>query len=208
MQILHIDCSPRDPSHSRQLSTAILARLTALAPGATVTRRDLGRDPLPHAQANYAETLATPQGLASDQAAAATSLSEQLIREVEAADVVVIGTPMNNFTVPSVLKAWIDQILRVGRTIGMAPTGEKIGLLSDRPVYVGIASGGVFTGEHAKQPDFLTPYLQAALGCIGLQSLHFLPLQATAFAAADQLAQASETLIATMDTAAITASAA
>jgi len=199
MHILHIDCSPRDTSHSRQLSAAVLARLRDLSPGTSVTRRDLGRNPIPHASADYAETLATPQNLASEHAAATTRLSEQLIREIEAADVLVIGTPMNNFTLPSVLKAWIDQVLRVGRTIGVAPTGEKIGLLRDRPVYIGIASGGVFTGERAKQPDFLIPYLKAALGCIGLTSLHFLPLQATAFRDEDQLAQDRKTLIAGLD---------
>ena len=200
MNILHIDCSPRDASHSRQLSAAVLARLRTLAPGASVTRRDLGRNPLPHAPADYAETLATPQNLAAENAATTTRLSEQLIQEIEAADVVVIGTPMNNFTVPSVLKAWIDQVLRVGRTIGVTPTGEKTGLLPDKPVYVGIASGGVFTGDRAKQPDFLTPYLKAAFDCIGLKSLHFLPLQATAFLPEDQLAQAREALIAGLDT--------
>jgi FMN-dependent NADH-azoreductase len=69
---------------------------------------------------------------------------------------------MNNFTVPSVLKAWIDQLLRVGRTIMPTPDG-KVGMLHDRPVFIGIASGGVFVGERANQPDFLTPYLSVAL---------------------------------------------
>ena len=198
MRILHIDCSPRKSSHSRKMSAGILARLRALVPDASVTRRDLGREPLPHARDDYAETLATPQNLAAADAAA-THLSEQLIQELEAADVLVIGTPMNNFTVPSVLKAWIDQVLRVGRTMGTTPTGEKTGLLQDRPVYIGIAAGGVFTGERAKQPDFLTPYLKAAFDCIGLKSLHFLTLQATAFRDEDQLAQERDALIAGLD---------
>lgn len=199
MRILHIDCSPRDASHSRKISAAILAWLRAREPEAAVMRRDLGRDPIPHAHADYATVLASPQDLASGLAIEATHLSEQLIREVESADALVIGTPMNNFTLPSVLKAWIDQILRVGRTIGVTPTGEKIGLLRDRPVYVGIASGGVFTGDRARQPDFLTPYLRAALGCIGLTSLHFLPLQATAFLGDDQLSLDRDALIAALD---------
>ena len=199
MRILHIDCSPRDASHSRKISAAILAWLHAREPEAAVMRRDLGRDPIPHAHADYATVLASPQGLASGLAAEATHLSEQLIREVESADALVIGTPMNNFTLPSVLKAWIDQILRVGRTIGVTPTGEKIGLLRDRPVYVGIASGGVFTGDRARQPDFLTPYLRVAFNCIGLTSLHFLPLQATAFLGEDQLVRDRDALIAALD---------
>jgi FMN-dependent NADH-azoreductase len=92
--------------------------------------------------------------------------AEALIEEVEAADVIVIGTPMHNLTVPSVLKAWIDQILRAGRTFKSTPAG-KVGMLRDRPVFIAIASGGVFTGERASQPDFLTPYLSVVLGSAG-----------------------------------------
>ena len=200
MNILHIDCSPRRESHSRTLSAAIVARLFALFPGAGVTRRDLGREPIPHAESDYASALSSPAALATTPSDGAVRLSEQLIREVEVADVLVIGTPMNNFTVPSVFKAWIDQILRMGRTIGVSPAGEKVGLLQDRPVYIGIASGGVFTGDGAKQPDFLTPYLTAAFGCVGLSSLQFFPLQATVFLDREQLAVGRETLLASMDT--------
>lgn len=126
-------------------------------------------------------------------------MSEALIQEVEAADVLVIGTPMNNFTVPSVLKAWIDQILRMGRSMGVTAAGQKVGLLENKPVYVGIASGGVFTGDHAKQPDFLTPYLKAAFACVGMTSLQFLPLQATAFLSDEQLDDKRNELIVAMD---------
>jgi len=200
MNVLHIDCSPKPESHSRKLSAAIVARLLAMDPAAHVTRRDLGRQPLPHAETNYATALSAPGELAAWQSDSAVRLSEQLIREVEAADVLVIGTPMNNFTVPSVLKAWIDQVLRMGRTMGTAPTGEKIGLLQDKPVYIGIASGGIFTGDDAKQPDFLTPYLIAAFGCVGVTSLQFFPLQATAFLDEEQLSADREALVSTMDT--------
>lgn len=197
--ILHIDCSPRIESHSRRLSAAMVERLLARYPGADVLRRDLGLEPIPHTDAGYAAALASPAALAAGQANGDLQLSEWLVQEVEAADVLVIGTPMNNFTLPSVFKAWIDQLLRVGRTIGMSASGDKIGLLRDRPVYIGIASGGVFSGQQARQPDFLTPYLVAAFGCVGLTSLQFLPLQATAFLDPDQLAANREALLATMD---------
>lgn len=187
LKILHIDCSPRPMSHSRSLSAAIVARLLAEHGDARVTHRDLGLHPIPHADESYATALSSPASMSSPESNQATQLSEALIQEVEAADVLVIGTPMNNFTVPSVLKAWIDQILRMGRSMGVAATGEKVGLLENKPVYVGIASGGVFSGDHAKQPDFLTPYLKAAFACVGLTSLQFLPLQATAFLSDEQL---------------------
>lgn len=201
MKILHIDCSPREESHSRKLSAEMVARLLTINPDTNVIRRDLGLVPIPHTASDYAIALSSPEKFAAGQANGATRLSELLIQEVEAADALVIGTPMNNFTVPSVLKAWVDQILRMGRTIGSSPTGEKIGLLRDRPIYIGIASGGVFTGDGAKQPDFLTPYLTVAFGCVGLGSLQFLPLQATAFLDSDQLAIERKALLATMDVA-------
>ena len=105
-------------------------------------------------------------------------LSEELIRELESADFVVIGTPMHNLTVPSALKAWIDHVVRARRTFNVTPAG-KVGTLRDRPVFVAIASGGRFSGERARQPDFLTPYLKAILGMIGLHDLTFFSVQGT-----------------------------
>ncbi|MBZ9894610.1 MULTISPECIES: NAD(P)H-dependent oxidoreductase [unclassified Mesorhizobium] len=197
MNILHIDVSPRQESHSRKLSAAMVEMLLEVASGATITRRDVGAQPLPHAEADYAVTLSSPVTLAAPLQGS-LDLSETLIREVEAADVIVIGTPMHNFTLPSVLKAWIDQVLRVDRTMKSTPAG-KVGMLRDRPVFIGVASGGVFTGERANQPDFLTPYLTLALNSIGLQSLQFLPLEATAFLDGDKAGLARKKTLAALD---------
>jgi FMN-dependent NADH-azoreductase len=195
--ILHIDCSPRPESHSRQLSGAIVKKILEVAPGASISRRDSAAVPLPHAAPDYATTLSSPATLAAPLKGS-LDLSEMLIQEVEAADVIVIGTPMHNLTVPSVLKAWIDQILRAGRTFKSTPAG-KVGMLRDRPVFIGIASGGVFTGDRANQPDFLTPYLAAVLGSIGLKTLQFLPVQATAFLEGDKATSAREKALAAID---------
>lgn len=195
--ILHIDCSPRLESHSRQLSAAIVERLLELVPHARVHRRDLGADPLPHASPDYATTLSSPATLAAPLKGA-LDLSETLIQEVDTADVIVIGTPMHNLTVPSVLKSWIDQILRAGRTFKSTPAG-KVGMLRDRPVFVGIASGGVFTGESGNQPDFLRPYLSAVLASAGLKTLQFFALEATAFLDRDQAVLARNHALAEID---------
>lgn len=197
MNILHIDCSPRRKSHSRELSAAIVQKILEVAPGAGISRRDLGFEPLPHTVADYAAALASPATLAAPPKGS-LDVSEALIREVEAADVMVIGTPMYNFTIPSVLKAWIDQILRAGRTWKSTPAG-KVGVLRDRPVFIGVASGAIFTGDRANQPDFLTPYLTLALNSIGLKALQFLPIQATAFLSDDQAALAREKALAAID---------
>ncbi|AZO23539.1 flavodoxin family protein [Mesorhizobium sp. M1E.F.Ca.ET.045.02.1.1] len=197
MNILHIDVSPRQESHSRRLSAAIVERLLKVMPGANISRRDLGADPLPHTAADYAFALSTPATLAVPPNGA-VDVSEALIREVETADVIVIGTPMYNSTIPSILKAWIDQILRVGRTMKSTPVG-KVGMLRDRPVFIGVASGGVFSGERANQPDFLTPYLSLALNSIGLKTLQFPSVQATAFLDGDKAALAREKALAAID---------
>jgi FMN-dependent NADH-azoreductase len=201
MKILHIDCSPRAGSHSRRLSKAMVDRLLALEAGSTVLRRDLGVDAIPHTAADYAAALSSAATRAT-ASRAVMSLSDVLIGELEASHVVVIGTPMNNFTVPSVLKAWIDQIVRIERTFVSSPSGKK-GLVEDRPVLVGIASGGFFSGERANQPDFLTPYLLAALGCVGLKTIQFLPLQGTALLDGRQAASACAALAARIDASAI-----
>jgi FMN-dependent NADH-azoreductase len=197
MNILHIDCSPRPESHSRQLSAAIVEKLLEVAPGASIKRRDFAAAPLPHATSDYTTTLSSPATLAAPRPGA-LELSETLIQEVEAADVIVIGTPMHNLTVPSVFKAWIDQILRHGRTFKSTPAG-KMGMLRDRPVFIGIASGGVFTGDRANQPDFLTSYLSAVLSSVGLKTLQFLSVQATAFLDQHQGKLARDKAVATMD---------
>lgn len=197
MNILHIDCSPRPASHSRQLSAGIVKKILEIAPEASISRRDFAVAPLPHASLEYAMTLSSPATLAAPLKGA-LELSEALIQEVEAADVIVIGTPMNNLTVPSVLKAWIDQLLRAGRTFKSTPAG-KMGMLRDRPVFIGIASGGVFTGERANQPDFLTTYLSVVLASIGLKTVQFLSVQATAFLDKDKAVLARNEALALID---------
>src|SRR6185437_14231308 len=149
------------------------------------------------ASPDYATALSSPATLAAPLRGA-LELSEALIQEIAAADVIVIGTPMNNLTVSSVLKAWIDQILRAGRTFKSTPAG-KVGMLRDRPVFIGIASGGVFTGDRANQPDFLTPYLSVVLGSIGLKTLQFLSVQATGFLDRDQATLAKDRALAMID---------
>ncbi|WP_234834076.1 NAD(P)H-dependent oxidoreductase [Sinorhizobium meliloti] len=104
MNILYVDSSPRQESHSRQLSAAIIEKLLEVAPGASITRRELGAEPLPQTEALYAAALASPATLTAPPMGS-LDLSEALIREVEGADVIVIGTPMHNLTIPSVLKA-------------------------------------------------------------------------------------------------------
>lgn len=184
MKLLHIRCSPRARgAHSTRLAQAIVAQLCTLHPTAQVVLRDLAAEPLPHVDEDYADLLAgkAPTGVTghANAATGAQARSDALIAELMQADAIVLGTPMHNFTVPSVLKAWIDHVLRIHSTFAPTPEGGKRGLLRDRPVYIALASGGLMLGERARQPDFLTPYLRAVFHTMGLHDLHFFVLQAT-----------------------------
>lgn len=175
--ILCISCSPKDrASVSIGFADDVVARLLQRLPSARVERRDLAADPPPFVDPDFCSAIADPSG----GAAAAFATSEILIRELEQADAVVIATPMHNYTVPAVLKAWIDQIVRIHRSFASTPAG-KVGRLGDRPVFIVVASGGWFGGPSPTgtpaQPDFLTPYLRAVLNTIGLYDIHILALE-------------------------------
>jgi FMN-dependent NADH-azoreductase len=178
MQILHIACSPKgEDAHSWRAAEDLLAGLLKIHSGAGVITRRLDHMPPSLPTAAFAAEMMAHTTPESARDAAALQESELLIEELDAADILVISTPMHNFTVPAVLKAWIDQVVRFGRTFQSTPNG-KIGLLNDRPVYVVVASGGVITGEAATQPDFLTPYLKSILACIGLTNIQFITAEA------------------------------
>lgn len=190
MNILHVSCSPRGrDAESDRLARKILDHLHERHVGATVIERPVGGGAVPHVDEVYAQVLGgarQPSAAALNEGSLA--LSERLIREVESADLLLIGTPLHNFTVPSGLKAWIDHVVRAQRSFRITPEG-KVGLLRDRPVLVAVSSGGRFAGEDAREPDFLTPYLRAVLGTIGLRDLSFFSVERTAFGP-DALAEA------------------
>ena len=190
MKILNVSCSPRgQSSESYRLSQEIIGFLLKREPTAMVINREIGGDAISHIDGSYATALgATQRSSAEISPKGSMSRSEELIQELEGSDVVVIGTPMHNFTVPSALKAWIDHIVRVRRTFNSTREGY-VGTLSDRPVFVAVSSGGRYSGERARQPDFLTPYLRAILGTIGLHDLTFFSVEGTALGP-DALAEA------------------
>jgi FMN-dependent NADH-azoreductase len=182
MKILRINCSPRGAqSESGRLAQSIVDILLRQNRDAMVIVRELGGGSLAHVDEEYATALGS-MGVPEAKACATGSMpqSDRLIEELEGADCVVIATPMHNFTVPSTLKAWLDHIVRVRRTFHPTPAG-KVGTLHDRPVYVAISSGSRFSGERARQPDFLKPYLTAILATVGLRSVNFFAVEGTAF---------------------------
>jgi FMN-dependent NADH-azoreductase len=178
MKILHVSCSPRGKAaESYRLSQKIIGPLLESNPTAIVVDRVIGDGSLPHIDDNYAESQRSSAEVAQE---GAICRSDDLIQELESADVVVISTPMHNFAVPSALKAWIDHIVRAGRTFNVTPAG-KVGTVRDRPIFIAVSSGGRYSGDRVRQPDFLTPYLKAILGVIGLHDLTFFSVEGTGF---------------------------
>jgi FMN-dependent NADH-azoreductase len=181
MKVLHVTCSPRGQlSESHRISQKIVGFLLQKEPTAILVNRIIGGDTLPHIDESYASALGTTrQSSAELSPEGSMSQSEELIQELESSDFLVIGTPMHNFTVPSALKSWIDHVVRIRRTFNTTAEG-KVAALRDRPVFVAVSSGGRYSGEHAHQPDFLTPYLKAIMGTIGLRDLTFFSLEGSA----------------------------
>ncbi|MEA3535168.1 FMN-dependent NADH-azoreductase [Rhizobium sp. CC-YZS058] len=154
MNILHLDSGILgDQSVSRGLTAAIVARLTAEHPGSSVTYHDLVSEPLDHLAAT--DLGAAPAG-------------RDVLAEFLAADVVVIGAPMYNFTVPTQLKAWLDRILVAGKTFRYGAAGVE-GLAGGRKVVIASARGGVYgEGSPAAIMDHQEPLLVNTLGFIGV----------------------------------------
>ena len=176
MKILHVSCSPRgQAAESYRLSQKIIGFMLQKEPTAILVNRVIGGGTIPPVDEDYAISQGSSADVSQEGSMAR---SEELILELESSDVVVISTPMHNLTVPATLKVWIDHIVRARRTFSMTAEG-KVGTLRDRPVFVAIASGGRFSGERARQPDFLTPYLKAILGMVGLHDLTFFSVQGT-----------------------------
>jgi len=182
-RILVLNCGPHsDASHGYRLAKETLA--ASGISDAHITERDLVQTPLPAIGRDYA--LAITSNAAHD--VSELQWSEQLIAELEQHDVLFIVTPMHNFTIPATLKLWLDHVIRIHRSFAATPQG-KVGLIKDRPTLVLVSSGGFFAGERAKQTDFLTPYLRYALASIGINNIHFYPLQGLVFGP-DAVAQA------------------
>lgn len=178
MKILRIICSPRrTASESYRLSQHIVQAIAAQA-GQAVDVLDIDANGLPHVDGDYAAELGARHGLAEPPRHGSTLRSDELIRRLDAADCIVIATPMHNFTVPSSLKTWIDHVVRVRATFQATADG-KTGTLRDRPVFVAVASGGRFSGDGARQPDFLTGYLTAVLATMGLKTIKFFSVEGT-----------------------------
>src|SRR5882724_2444486 len=173
MKLLQIDSSARTSSVSRRLTAKFAAHWRKNHPDGEVVRRDLSATFLPLITDAWAATqIEDSKRTPAERSYLATS--DELIEELQAADTVVIGAPMYNFTIPAPLKAWIDQVVRLGKTVTYGPNGPQ-GLLARKKVVVITSRGGAYEKGTAKEAfDFQEPYLRHILGFIGLTDVTFI----------------------------------
>lgn len=195
MKILHIDSSAnsKDESISRKLSAHIVARLQSTNTDATVVYRDVAIDQLPHVDDSIRKAWMPDRAPDTDVDAVAAR-SKQLVDELKSADVIVIGAPMYNFSVPSTLKAWIDHVAIAGQTFQYTEAEPK-GLLNGK-VYLAMSSGGVYTEGPAEQMNYLGPYLTNVLQFLGIKKVESIYAEGVAYGPE----QAAEALTAAMST--------
>jgi FMN-dependent NADH-azoreductase len=173
MKLLHIDSSVLGShSVSRKVSAAIVDRLRQATPGLGIVYRDLTATPLSHLTGSH---LAAAQGAAPEAALLQDLAAGQaVLDEFLAADIVVLGAPMYNFTIPSQLKAWIDRIVVAGKTFKYGAQGAE-GLAGNKRVIIAISRGGFYgAGTPAAALEHLETYLRGVFGFIGVANPEFI----------------------------------
>lgn len=181
--ILLIQSSPRGgESFSQKVAQSIVDGFKKHHPNVQVTMRDLARNPPPHVGPAFVGGLFTGQEQRTQEQTKALALSDVLIDEVAAADIVVFAVPMHNFGPPSTLKAWIDHVVRAGRTFAYSNNGPE-GLLKGKRAILVLARGGVYSEGPARPFDFQEPYLRTILGFIGITDIEVVRVEGVAVGA-------------------------
>ncbi len=196
--ILRIDSSSRlNGSHSRELGDYLETRWKSVQPDIQFTRRDLAKEPVEQIRQDTITGFYTPADAMTDELGAATALSDKLIHELQTAGTLLITTPIYNFGIPASLKAWIDQIVRIGHTFSFDGTNFS-GLAKPETAIVCAAYGasGYEDGGPFRAANFLEPYLDFILKFLGMPTVHFISVQATT---ADTAAVEAGTAQAKMD---------
>jgi FMN-dependent NADH-azoreductase len=173
--LLRIDSSPlgNEASYSRELTAEFVHQWQQRNPGGEVIARDLAITKLAQVTAEWIGAAHTPEAALSTQQREVLAISDELIAELHGADEYVFGVPMHNFSIPAALKLWIDQIVRLGKTVSYE-NGAPAGLLLNKKATILVASGGVYqAGTPQAGMNFIEPYLRSVLGFIGVADTTF-----------------------------------
>lgn len=183
VNLLHIDASPRgERSHSRRMTREFVEQWKQTHPYDTITYRDIGRNPIPHIDELWIAAAFSSPEQHTPELREALRLSDQLVDEFLAADAYIIGVPMYNFSVPSVFKAYIDQIVRVGRTVAFEPNdaanvfkplvlGKKMYIIESR------GDSGFHPGGPYEKMNHHDPYLVTVFGFMGITDITFVHVE-------------------------------
>lgn len=178
--ILCLMSSPRrDTSYSNLVAMRVLRELRHVYPDATVTIRDLARNPLPHIDDDFVTATRSIAGARTDVQRAQVERSDALIDELQGADAIVIAASMINFGIPSTLKAWIDHIVRPGRTFRYTNTGSQ-GLLRGRRAILVLSRGGIYSGGPLRSFEHDESYLRSVLEFVGITDVQTILLEGMA----------------------------
>ena len=170
MKILRIDSSASTKTgKSRLLTTRIIDELKKLGKSPEVTVRDLNES-LPQVDGSWIKANNTKVGDLADEQKKTLSLSDKLVAEIEAADTLIIGVAVYNFSIPASLKLWVDVICRAGKTFKYSDKGPE-GLMTDKKAIICFASGGTPFGSDI---DFASGYIRHILGFIGIKDVTFI----------------------------------
>lgn len=177
MKLLHVDSSiQRDASVSRALSAAIVKEWRRTTPDLTVTYRDLDAAPVLHLDSPL---LAAAYGAeANDITKGNAAIGAQALEEFLAADVVVIGAPMYNFTVSTQLRTWLDRLFVAGKTFSYSEAGPQ-GLAGGKKIIIASSRGGIYSAGPMVAMDFQEPYLRAAFGFFGIKDVSVVRAEGT-----------------------------
>jgi FMN-dependent NADH-azoreductase len=169
--ILHLISSIQDKeSYSIKLGKAIVEKIQDKYPDSIVEELNLVDIQIPHLNPDALRTFFIPEDQLTEEDKESVRFSNQAVKQLFAANIIVIGAPLYNFTIPSSLKAWIDHITRAGITFGYGENGP-IGMVTGKKVYVAMSSGGIYSEGAGKANDFVVPYLKAFLGFLGMTDL-------------------------------------
>ena len=172
--LLKIDVSPRgDHSVSRKLGAQFVEHFHHANAGSTVVTRDLATTSIPFVDLPWIGAAYTPEEARTPEHKAALHLSEEFIAELKAADHILLTTPMYNFAVPAVLKAWVDHIVRVNVTFKVTPEGAYVGLVNGKKATIIIASSGDYSAPPMDGYNAEKSYLKQILGFIGITEVNF-----------------------------------
>ncbi len=178
--LLHLNTSPLASSVSRELTREFVSNWKASHPTGQVIDRDLAANPPKPLDQAWIYATFTPEEALQPEQKDLIAYSNEAIAELEQADEYVIGVAMHNFSIPAVLKLWIDQVVRRGRTFSYGAEGPK-GLLSGKKATVLVATGGVYdAGTPYAAFNFIEPYLRTVLGFVGITDVKFVTAGGTA----------------------------